>query len=71
MLGCPIMLEQRDFIEALHDWSRPVDIAWIGLSLHHLVAPAKLTLIRKIRGMRQSVMQPSESPERWPESMTY
>ena len=51
MLGCPIMLEQRDFIEALHHWSRPVDIAWIGLSLHHLVAPAKLTLMRKIRGI--------------------
>jgi SAM-dependent methyltransferase len=51
MLECPIILEQRDFIEALHDWSQPVDIAWIGLSLHHLMAPAKLTLMRRIRGI--------------------
>jgi SAM-dependent methyltransferase len=51
MLGCPIRFEQRDFIEALHDCSQPVDIAWIGLSLHHLVAPAKLTLMRRIRGI--------------------
>jgi len=50
-LGCPIVLDQRDFVEALQDWSQPVDIAWIGLSLHHLPAPAKLTLMRRIRGI--------------------
>ena len=48
-LGCPVMLDQLDFVEALRDWSQPVDVAWIGLSLHHLNAPAKLTLMREIR----------------------
>jgi hypothetical protein len=28
-----------------------VDVAWIGLSLHHLLAPAKLTLMREIRSV--------------------
>jgi ubiquinone/menaquinone biosynthesis C-methylase UbiE len=51
MLGCPIMLEQRGFIEALQDWSQPVDVAWIGLSLHHLPARAKLTLMRRVRSI--------------------
>ena len=50
-LRCPIMLDRADFVEALRNWSQPVDVAWIGLSLHHLVAPAKLTLMRKIRGI--------------------
>jgi len=50
-LRCPIMLDRGDFVEALRGWSQPVDVAWIGLSLHHLMAPAKLALMRKIRGM--------------------
>src|ERR1700758_263853 len=50
-LGCPVTLDQLDFVEALRDWSQPVDVAWIGLSLHHLNAPAKLTLMREIRGI--------------------
>jgi SAM-dependent methyltransferase len=48
-LGCPITLDQRDFVQALQAWSPPVDVVWIGLSLHHLTAPAKLTLMREIR----------------------
>jgi SAM-dependent methyltransferase len=50
-LRCPIKLERRDFVEALRAWSHPVDVAWIGLSLHHLRTPTKLTLMRKIRSM--------------------
>ena len=50
-LGCPVTLDHRDFVEALHDWPEPVDVAWIGLSLHHLLAPAKLSLMREIRGI--------------------
>jgi SAM-dependent methyltransferase len=50
-LGCPMTLDHRDFIEALRDWPEPVDVAWIGLSLHHLLAPAKLSLMREIRGI--------------------
>jgi ubiquinone/menaquinone biosynthesis C-methylase UbiE len=48
-LACPIILERRDFVEALRDRHEPVDVAWIGYSLHHLLAPAKLTLMREIR----------------------
>jgi len=38
-LGCPVTLDHRDFVEALRDLPEPVDVAWIGLSLHHLLAP--------------------------------
>jgi SAM-dependent methyltransferase len=50
-LGCPVTLNHRDFVGALRDWPEPVDVAWIGLSLHHLLAPAKLTLMREIRSV--------------------
>jgi len=50
-LGCPVTLDHRDFVEALRDWPESVDVAWIGLSLHHLLAPAKLTLMREIRSV--------------------
>jgi SAM-dependent methyltransferase len=50
-LACPVTLEHRDFVEALRNRPEPVDVAWIGLSLHHLLAPAKLTLMREIRGV--------------------
>ena len=49
LLGCPVTLDHRDFVEALRDWPKPVDVAWIGLSLHHLLTPAKLSLMREIR----------------------
>jgi SAM-dependent methyltransferase len=48
-LGCPATLHERDFVDALADWSEPVDVAWIGQSLHHLLAPGKLALMRRIR----------------------
>jgi ubiquinone/menaquinone biosynthesis C-methylase UbiE len=50
-LACPVILERRDYVEALRDRSEPVDVAWIGYSLHHLLAPAKLALMREIRGV--------------------
>jgi SAM-dependent methyltransferase len=50
-LGCPITLDESDFVQALQAWSQPVDVAWIGLSLHHLTASAKLNLMRAIRGI--------------------
>lgn len=50
-LACPVTLEHRDFATALHDRLEPVDVAWIGLSLHHLLAPAKLTVMREIRSL--------------------
>lgn len=48
-LACPVTLDQSDFVEALRDHSEPVDVAWIGLSLHHLLTPEKLTVMRQIR----------------------
>jgi len=50
-LRCPVTLDHRDFVGALRDRPEPVDVAWIGLSLHHLLAPAKLTLMREIRSV--------------------
>jgi SAM-dependent methyltransferase len=50
-LACPVTLEQCDFVEALRDRPEPADVAWIGLSLHHLLTPAKLDLMRAIRGV--------------------
>jgi hypothetical protein len=44
-------LERRDFVAALRDRPEPVDIAWLSLSLHHLPAPAKLSLMREVRGV--------------------
>jgi SAM-dependent methyltransferase len=48
-LACPVTLDHCDFVAALRDRPEPVDVACIGLSLHHLLAPAKLTLMREIR----------------------
>jgi SAM-dependent methyltransferase len=48
-LACPVTLDQSDFVKALCDQSEAVDVAWIGLSLHHLLTPEKLTVMRQIR----------------------
>ena len=50
-LGCPVTLDHCDFVEALRDRPEPADVAWIGLSLHHLLSPAKLTLMQAIRSL--------------------
>ena len=47
--GCPVSLRGGDFVEALADWGEPVDVVWVGLSLHHLRAPAKLEAMRAAR----------------------
>lgn len=49
VLDCPVTLERRDFLEAIVNWNQPVDIAWIGLSLHHLLTPEKLAFMRNVR----------------------
>ncbi len=49
-LCCPAELEQADFVTAMEQRARPVDIVWISLSLHHLTTPDKRTLMRAIRG---------------------
>jgi SAM-dependent methyltransferase len=50
-LACPVILERRDYVEALRDRPEPADVAWIGYSLHHLLTPAKLALMREIRSV--------------------
>jgi SAM-dependent methyltransferase len=48
-LACPVVLEERDFFEALTEQPEPADIVWIGLSLHHFQRDDKLRLMRAIR----------------------
>ncbi len=48
-LPCPVTLVQADFAEALVDWAEPADVAWIGMSLHHLETPAKGKVVRHVR----------------------
>jgi hypothetical protein len=49
VLACPATVERRDFVEALADWDRPVDITWFGQSLHHLSRAGKLVAMRHCR----------------------
>lgn len=48
-LPCPVTLERDDFVEALHDRDLAADVAWIGLSLHHLQSLDKLSAMRDLR----------------------
>lgn len=47
-LMCPVDLREGDFVEVLQAWQEPVDVAWIGLSLHHFATAAKLDLMRQV-----------------------
>jgi SAM-dependent methyltransferase len=49
-LACPVVLDRRDFVAAMADRPDPADVVWVGLSLHHLQAPDKLTILREARG---------------------
>lgn len=48
-LPCPVVLEQRNFIDALDDRSLHADVVWIGLSLHHRRGAEKLHAMRAVR----------------------
>lgn len=48
-LTCVSALHHCDFSLALPEWKQPADVVWIGLSLHHFMAPAKLEIMRSIR----------------------
>jgi SAM-dependent methyltransferase len=50
-LNCTVKFEQRDFLEALAGVVEQVDVAWIGLSLHHLQGMEKLAFMRTIRNV--------------------
>jgi hypothetical protein len=47
-LACTIELQENDFVAAVAQRSRPIDIAWISLSLHHLETAGKLELLRLV-----------------------
>ena len=49
VLSCPVILYESDFVQALKDWRDPVQVVWIGLSLHHLDTPEKLNVMRDVR----------------------
>ena len=48
-LDCPVTLIESDFRAALAGWQEPVDIAWIGQSLHHFLAAGKIAVMRDVR----------------------
>jgi SAM-dependent methyltransferase len=50
-LHCPVDLRCQDFVEAINGWDEPVDVVWIGQSLHHLRAPEKLDFMRRVRAL--------------------
>jgi SAM-dependent methyltransferase len=44
-LVCPIRLLKNDYVKALAEWAEPVDVVWIGLSLHHQQTAGKLAVM--------------------------
>jgi hypothetical protein len=50
-LGCPVELDQRDFVAAMADRPEAADVVWIGLSLHHLQPADKLVIMQEARGV--------------------
>jgi hypothetical protein len=49
VLDCPARLIQGDLRGVLSQWRSPIDVGWIGLSLHHFLAPVKLQILRLIQ----------------------
>jgi ubiquinone/menaquinone biosynthesis C-methylase UbiE len=49
--GAPyqVDLDHEDFVEALEQRPEPANVAWCGLSIHHLVTDEKLKLLKAIR----------------------
>ena len=48
-LPCKVDLYCRNFVEALDEWNVPVDVVWIGLSLHHLQSRKKQRFMVDVR----------------------
>jgi ubiquinone/menaquinone biosynthesis C-methylase UbiE len=47
-LPCRVELRCEDFVAAVERWDEPVDVVWIGMSLHHLEEPHKLAIMRRL-----------------------
>jgi hypothetical protein len=52
LAGAPFVIEldHRDFVTALTRRPEPADVAWCGLSIHHLSTEGKLELLKAIHG---------------------
>lgn len=48
-LECPASIERNDYLDALAAGLQSTDVAWIGLSLHHLRQPEKAVAMGKVR----------------------
>ena len=48
-LCCPAELRCQDFVAAIEAWSEPLDVVWIGQSLHHLQTPGKQAFMHRVR----------------------
>jgi SAM-dependent methyltransferase len=66
-VSCPVSLRQEDFFKTITEQRDPVDIVWIGLSLHHLRTPAKLDVMRAARrlvdGQGKLLLYENASPD--------
>lgn len=51
MLPCPVELRCQNFADAIDQWSEPVDVVWVGMSLHHLPSAEKLPFMQRIRAI--------------------
>lgn len=45
-----VELDNRDFVEAIERRPEPADVAWCGLSIHHLSTDGKFELLKAIHG---------------------
>jgi ubiquinone/menaquinone biosynthesis C-methylase UbiE len=48
-LDCPVDLIESDFTTAINGITGEIDIAWIGLSLHHFAIEQKLAILSRLR----------------------
>jgi cyclopropane fatty-acyl-phospholipid synthase-like methyltransferase len=48
-LHCQVDLRRQDFVEAINAWNEPVDVIWVGQSVHHLRLPEKREFMKRVR----------------------
>lgn len=48
ILPCEFDLQRCDFSKAMASWSAPIDVAWIGMSLHHFQRLEKAQLMKNV-----------------------
>lgn len=53
-LACSVELRCQSFVEGIDNWSGPLDVVWIGQSLHHLQADEKRSFMRKVKHLLPS-----------------